>query len=161
MKQIIGTLKAISKGQYSLEEYCKLVLKEKNITTSEPYTSFADKFFNDSEEIFGTKMLNVNGEIYQVVAQDDYSNKEYISFAPASDPGYFIYYTNVDNESNINDIIKEGILNMFSRLQNYLKNGQDPLLDEWLKKYPQSSNEAMKKLNEILNQSNEFNNYED
>jgi hypothetical protein len=42
-----------------------------------------------------------------------------------------------------------------------LKNGQDPLLDEWLKKYPQSSNEAMKKLNEILNQSNEFNNYED
>ena len=159
MKQIIGTLKVITKGEYTLEEYCKLVLEQKDIVTCEPYTSFTDKFFNDSEEIFGTKMLNVNGEIYQVVSQDDYSNEEYITFVPGNKPGYFNYYMNIEDENNINYIIKEGILDIFNKLQNYLTNGQDPLLDDWLKKYPQYSNEAIKKLNEILNnESSKFNN---
>ena len=118
MKQIIGKIKVISKGNYSLEEYCKLVLGQKNIVTCDPYSTFTDKFFNESKEIFGYEMINVNGEIYQVVANDDYSNKEYISFVPASDPGYFIYYTNIDDNSNVNDIIKEGILDMFKNMQN-------------------------------------------
>lgn len=157
MKQIIGTVKVISKGQYTLEEYCKLVLEQKNIVTCEPYSTFTDKFFNESKEIFGYEMINVNGEIYQVVAKDDYSNKEYISFAPAPEPGYFIYYTNVDEKSNVNDIIREGILGMFKNLQSYFTNGTDELLDEWLKKYPQTANEAMKKLNDILSHSEEFN----
>ena len=157
MKQIIGKIKVISKGNYSLEEYCKLVLGQKNIVTCEPYSTFTDKFFNESKEIFGYEMINVNGEIYQVVANDDYSNKEYISFVPASDPGYFIYYTNIDEKSNINDIIKEGILSMFKNMKNYLTNGSDELIDEWLKKYPQTSNEAMKRLNNILSHSEEFN----
>ena len=157
MKQIIGKLKVISKGNYSLEEYCKLVLRQKNIVTCEPYSTFTDKFFNESKEIFGYEMINVNGEIYQVVANDDYSNKEYISFVPASDPGYFIYYTNIDEKNNINDIIKEGILSMFKNMKNYLTNGSDELIDKWLKKYPQTSNEAMKRLNDILSHSEEFN----
>ena len=157
MKQIIGKIKVISKGNYSLEEYCKLVLGQKNIVTCDPYSTFTDKFFNESKEIFGYEMINVNGEIYQVVANDDYSNKEYISFVPASDPGYFIYYTNIDEKSNINDIIKEGILSMFKNMKNYLTNGSDELIDEWLKKYPQTSNEAMKRLNNILSHSEEFN----
>ena len=157
MKQIIGKIKVISKGNYSLEEYCKLVLGQKNIVTCDPYSTFTDKFFNESKEIFGYEMINVNGEIYQVVANDDYSNKEYISFVPASDPGYFIYYTNIDEKSNINDIIKEGILSMFKNMKNYLTNGSNELIDEWLKKYPQTSNEAMKRLNDILSHSEEFN----
>ena len=150
MKQFIGTLKVLSKGEYTLEEYCKLALKQKNIVTCEPYSTFTDKFFNESKEIFGYEMINVNGEIYEVVTKDDYSNKEYITFAPSSDPGYFIYYTNIDDNSNVNDIIKEGILDMFKNMQNYLTNGSDELIDEWVKKYPQTSNEAMKKLNDIL-----------
>ena len=157
MKQIIGKIKVISKGNYSLEEYCKLVLGQKNIVTCDPYSTFTDKFFNESKEIFGYEMINVNGEIYQVVANDDYSNKEYISFVPASDPGYFIYYTNIDEKGNINDMIKEGILSMFKNMKNYLTNGSDELIDEWLKKYPQTSNEAMKRLNNILSHSEEFN----
>ena len=157
MKQIIGKIKVISKGNYSLEEYCKLVLGQKNIVTCDPYSTFTDKFFNESKEIFGYEMINVNGEIYQVVANDDYSNKEYISFVPASDPGYFIYYTNIDEKNNINDIIKEGILSMFKNMKNYLTNGSDELIDEWLKKYPQTSNEAMKRLNDILSHSEELN----
>ena len=157
MKQIIGKIKVISKGNYSLEEYCKLVLGQKNIVTCDPYSTFTDKFFNESKEIFGYEMINVNDEIYQVVANDDYSNKEYISFVPASDPGYFIYYTNIDEKSNINDIIKEGILSMFKNMKNYLTNGSNELINEWLKKYPQTSNEAMKRLNDILSHSEEFN----
>ena len=153
MKQFIGTLKVLNKGEYTLEEYCKLALAQKDIVTCEPYSTFTDKFFNESKEIFGYEMINVNGEIYEVVTKDDYSNKEYITFAPAPDPGYFIYYTNIDDNSNVNDIIKEGILDMFKNMQNYLTNGSDELIDEWVKKYPQTSNEAMKKLNDILSHS--------
>ena len=46
---------------------------------------------------------------------------------------------------------------MFKNMKNYLTNGSNELIDEWLKKYPQTSNEAMKRLNDILSHSKELN----
>lgn len=159
MNNFIGTIKHVNRGGYSIEEYCKLILEKKNITSLEPYDTFTNKFLGDSEEIFGkgVKFINSGLDLFQICEVNDVTDNPFFTVLPSTEPGYFHFFMNTTIPHCVDLIIQEGVKDMYKQAKDIL---ETEVMKKWGEKYTNlneiTCGEVYKKINEELNKETDY-----